>query len=136
MTVREGSYVDEDTLEYFITEEVVEGMNRELDLMQSFPVCQAVPRTDAIGIVWSTRWCRKEKGHKQARARFLVRQFATSLDAVFYSTTLVLEVTRVLLVISLLKDLKVFVCDVTVAFMNTGTPEGEPVHVEPLEGLN
>ena len=28
-TVREGSYVAEDTLEDFTTEEVVEGMNRE-----------------------------------------------------------------------------------------------------------
>ena len=34
-TVREGSYVEEDTLEYLLTEKVVEGMNRELDLMKS-----------------------------------------------------------------------------------------------------
>ena len=37
MAVREGSNVEEDTQEDFPTEEVIEGMNRELDLMNSFP---------------------------------------------------------------------------------------------------
>ena len=76
--VRNGFYFEEDTLEDFLTEEVVEGVNRELDLMKSFPVYQAVPRSEVIGKVWSTRWCYRRKGPKQVRARFVVRQFATS----------------------------------------------------------
>ena len=55
--VRNGSYFDEDTLEDLPTEEVVEGVNRELDLMKSFPENQAVPRSEVTGKVWSTRWC-------------------------------------------------------------------------------
>ena len=37
-TVRHGFYFEEDTLEDFPKEEVVDGVNRELDLMISFPV--------------------------------------------------------------------------------------------------
>ena len=51
----------------------VEGVNRELDLMKSFPVHQAVPRAEVTGKVWSTRWCYRRKGPKQVRARFVVR---------------------------------------------------------------
>ena len=58
-------------------------MNRELDLMKSFPVYQAVPRAEVTRKVWSTRWCCKRKGPKQVKARFGVRQFATSVDAKF-----------------------------------------------------
>ena len=39
--VRDGFYFD--TLEELFRDEVVEGVNRELDLMKSFPVYQAVP---------------------------------------------------------------------------------------------
>ena len=56
-----------------------------------------VPRAEVTGKVWSTRWCYRRKGPKQVRARFVVRQFAKSLDANFYSPTLELEVKRVLL---------------------------------------
>ena len=48
-------------------DEVAEGVNRELDLMKSFPVYQAVPRAEVTGKVWSTRWCetvRKFSGRK------------------------------------------------------------------------
>ena len=105
--------------------EVVEGVNRELDLMKSFQY-QAVPRTEVTGKVWSTRWCHRRKGPKQVRARFVVRQFANSLDANFYSPTPGLEGTRVLLAMALLFG------DISVAFMNTPIPEGDPV---PPEGL-
>ena len=87
------------------------------------------------GKVWSTRLCHRRKGPKQVKARFVVRQFATFLDATFYIATPGLDVTRVLLVMALWKDLLVVVCDITVAFMNTSMPEGETVHVKPPEGL-
>ena len=133
--VRDGFYFEEDTLEELPLDEVVEGVNRELDLMKSFPVYQAVPRAEVTGKVWSTRWCYRKKGPKQVRARFVVRQFANSLDANFYSPTPGLEVTRVLLAMALSKDLSILLGDICVAFMNTPMPEGDPVYVEPPEGL-
>ena len=60
----------------------------------------------------------------------MVGQFATSLDANFYSPTLGLEVTRVVLGIGLSKDL-----ETSIVFMNTAMLECDPVYVEPLEGL-
>ena len=71
--VRDGFFFEEDTLEDLPTEEVAEGVNRELDLMKSFPVHQAVPRAEVTCKVWSTRWCYRRKGPKQVRARFVVR---------------------------------------------------------------
>ena len=44
--VRDGFYFEEDTLEELHLDEVVEGVNRKLDLMKSFPVYQAVPRAE------------------------------------------------------------------------------------------
>ena len=99
----------------------VAGMHRELDLMKSFPECQSVPRADVNGKVWSTRWCHRRKEPKQERAWFVVRQFATSLDAAFYSPALGLEFTRVLLVMALLKKPTILFCDIGVASMNTPT---------------
>ena len=96
---------------------------------------QAVPRAEVTGKVWSTRWCYRKKGPKQVRARFVVRQFANTLDANFYSPTPGLEVTRVLLAMALSKDLTILFRDISVAFMNTPMPEGDPVYVEPPEGL-
>ena len=46
--VRDGFYFEEDTLEELPLDEVVEGVNRELDLMRSFPVYQAVPRAEVM----------------------------------------------------------------------------------------
>ena len=85
--VRDGFYFEEDTLEELHLDEVVAGVNRELDLMKSFPVFQAVPRAEVTGKVWSTRWCYKRKGPKQVRARFVVRHFANNLDANFYTAS-------------------------------------------------
>ena len=94
--VRDGFYSQEDSLEELQPDEVVEGVYRELDLMKSFPVYQAVPRAEVTGKVWSTRWCQQEKFTKTVRAHIVVRQFANSLGANFYSPTPGLEVTRVL----------------------------------------
>ena len=41
--VRDGFYVEEDTLEELPLDEGVKGVNRELDLMNSFPMYQAAP---------------------------------------------------------------------------------------------
>ena len=79
--MRDGLYFEADTLEELPLDDVVEGVNRELDLMKSFPVYQAVPRDEVTRKVWSTRWCYRKKGPKQVRARFVARQSANSLDA-------------------------------------------------------
>ena len=134
-SVRDGFVFEEGTLEELPLDEVVEGVNRELDLMKSFPVYQAVPRAEVTGKVWSTRWCYRRKGPKQVSARFVVRQFANSLDANFYSPAPGLEVTRVLSAMPLSKDLTIMFGDISVAFMNTPTHEGDPVYVERPEGL-
>ena len=81
--MNDGSHVEEDTLEDLLPE--TSGTSRELHLMKSFPEYPAVPRAQVTGKVW-------RKGPKQVRARYVVRQFATSLDAIFYSPTLGLEV--------------------------------------------
>ena len=57
--------IEEETLEELPLFEVVEGLNRELDLMKSFPVYQAVPRVEATDKVWSTLWCFRRKEPKQ-----------------------------------------------------------------------
>ena len=106
--VRDGFDLEEDTLEELPLDEVVKGVNRELDLMKSFPVYQAVPRADVTGKVWSTLWCYRGKGPKKVRARFVMRQFANFLDANFYGPSLGLEVTRVLFAMALSKKTSPF----------------------------
>ena len=69
------------------------------------------------------------------RARIVVRQFATSLNANFCSPSPGLDVTRVLSAVALSKDLTILFGDISVAFMNTPVPERDPVYVEPPEGL-
>ena len=64
--VRDGFYFEEDTLEELYLDEVVEGVNRELDLVKSFPVYQAVPRVEVTSKVWSTRWCYRRKGPSES----------------------------------------------------------------------
>ena len=59
--VRDGFFFEEDTLEELPHDEVVEGVNRELDPMKSFLVYQAVPRAEVTGKVWFTRWCYRKK---------------------------------------------------------------------------
>ena len=44
LEISHGFHFEENTLDKLPLDEVVEGVNRELDLMQSFPVHQAVPR--------------------------------------------------------------------------------------------
>ena len=77
--VRDGFYFEEDTLEELLLDEVVEGVNRELDLMKSSPVYQAVPRADVTGKVWSARLVLQEKGAKTSESAFRgdkVRKFS------------------------------------------------------------
>ena len=135
--VREGAYMEEDTGEKLPVEEVVIGMRRERDLMDSFPVYQAVRESEVSGKIWSTRWCHRRKGPHEVRSRFVVRQFAekgSSWGSVFYSPTPGLETTRMLLALAVLMGLAVFFADISVAFMNTPMT-GPPVHVRPPEGM-
>ena len=77
--VRDGFYSEEDTLEELLLDEVVECVNRELDLMKSFPVYHAVPRAEVTSKVWSTRWCYRKKGTKTSESAFrgeTVRNFS------------------------------------------------------------
>ena len=53
------------------------------------------------------------------RARLVVRQFATYLDANVYSPTPGLEFTRVLLPMALSKDLAILIGYISVAIMST-----------------
>ena len=76
-----------------------------------------------------------KKGTETSESAFVVRQFANSLDANFYSPTPLLEVTRVLSAMALSKDLTILFGDIGVPFMNTPMLEGDPVYVEPREGL-
>ena len=135
--VLEGVYMEEDTGEKLPAEEVVIGMRRERDLMDSFPVYQAVRESEVSGKIWSTRWCHRRKGPHDVRSRFVVRQFAekgSSGDSAFYSPTPGLETTRMLLALAVLMGLAVFFADISVAFMNTPMT-GPPVHVRPPEGM-
>ena len=72
----------------------------------------------------------------RVRARLVVRQCETSLDANFYSPTPGLEVTRVLSAMTLSKDLTVLFGDFIVAFLNTPMSEGDLVFVKPPEDLS
>ena len=72
-------YFEEDTLEELLFDEVVGGVNRELNLIKSFPVYQAVPRAELTGKVWSTRWCYRRKGPNTSESAFrgeTVRKFS------------------------------------------------------------
>ena len=91
------------------------GVEREMDLMKSFPVFEPTPRAEATTKVWSTCWCHRRKGPEFVRSRFVVRQFADSGDSVFYSPTPGLEVTRVLLALALVWGSVVLFGDISVA---------------------
>ena len=70
-----------------------------------FSVYQTVPRAEVTGKVCSARRCYRPKRPKQVGARFVMRQFATTLGAACHSTSPGLEVTRVLLAMAPVKDL-------------------------------
>ena len=61
-TVSEASYVEEDTLEDFPTEDVVGGLNRELVLVTICSVYQAVPRQEVTGKILSKHMRSQEEG--------------------------------------------------------------------------
>ena len=66
----------------------------------------------------------------EVRSRVVVQQFATPPDSSFYSSTPGLAIQRTLLV-----HLEVRFCDISVAFIHTLMPKGEPVSVAPPVGL-
>ena len=84
------------------TEDVVESVNRELNLIKSCPVYQAGQFREVRRLATSgphdgvTR-----ESPKQMRARFVARRLAPSLDANVYSPSPGLEVTRGLVDVAL-----------------------------------
>ena len=101
--VRDGTCVEEDTVEYLPTEAVAQGVSREHDMMKSFPVCQAVPRAEVTGKVWSTRWCYRRHGPKQV---LLQCHSCTRGHESFVG-------------VPLSTDLTFLLCDISVAFVST-----------------
>ena len=92
-------YYEEDDGQVLPTEQVHEGMQREL--MKDLEVSERVLRTDVPSgkKIWSTRWCHRRKGAAE-RSRFVVRRFRdTDLETAF-SGVPGLVVVRILLCIS------------------------------------
>lgn len=131
----DDKYFEEDSGQPLPVEEVRAGVDRELELMTSFPVFEAVRRSSATSRVWSTRWCHRRKGPTTVRSRFVVRQYVDRDEVSFYSPTPGHETFRVLLILALRENLTVRCGDISVAFMNTPMPEDTPVFVEPPKGL-
>ena len=69
-------YYEEDGGQVLPTEQVDEGMQRELQLMKDLEVSERILRTDVPSgkKIWSTRLCHRRKG-AGVRSRFVVRQF-------------------------------------------------------------
>ena len=69
-------YYEEDDGQVLPTEQVHEGMQRELQLMKDLEVSERILRTDVPSgkKIWSTRWCHRRNG-AGVRSRFVVRQF-------------------------------------------------------------
>ena len=78
-------------MEDFPTKEVVERVNRELDMSRVSG--SSASSGDWQGLVHTMAL--QEKGTQASDSAFMVRQFATSLDANFQSPTHGLEVARV-----------------------------------------
>ena len=123
-----------DALEDFPTEEVVEDMTRELDMVKSFPMYQTLPQAEAPGTVWSGRWCcRREEpqASESSVCSAAIRNLSWCCFLQFHSWA---------------RGHESFVCHCSVerhhclvtfgvAFINTPKHVGEPVLVEPPQGL-
>ena len=105
------------------TEQVHEGMQRELQLMKDLEVSERILRTDVPSRkkIWSTRWCHRCKGTR-VRSRFVVRQFRDQDRKTAFSGVPGLVVVRILLCISTILESSAVPGDFSVAFMST------PVH--------
>ena len=81
-------YYEEDDGQVFPTEQVDEGMQRELQLMKDLEVFERILRTDVPSgkKIWSTRLCHRRKG-AGVRSRFVVRQFLTQIGNSIFCCT-------------------------------------------------
>ena len=123
-------YNEEDDGQVLPTEQVHEGMQRELQLMRELEVCERILRTDVPSgnRVWSTIWCHRRKG-TGVRSRFVVRQFRDTDWETAFSGVPGLVVVRILLCISTILESSAVPGHFSVAFMST--PLHDPEYIEP-----
>ena len=118
-------YYEEDDGQVLPTEQVHEGMQRELQLMKDLEVSERIIRTDVPSgkKIWSTRWCHRRKG-AGVRSRFVVRQFRDTDWETAFSGEPGLVVVRILLCTA--RFWNQVQCQVTsVAFMSTPLHDAE-----------
>ena len=122
-------YYEEDDGQVLPTEQVHEGMQRELQLMRDLEVFERVLRSDVSPgkKVWSTKWCHRRKG-TGARSRFVVRQFRDTDWETAFSGVPGPVVVRILLCASIILETSVVPGDL-VAFMSTLLHDAE--YIEP-----
>ena len=111
------------------TEQVHEGMQRELQLMRDLEVPERVLRSDVSPgkKIWSTRWCHRRKG-TGVRSQFVVRQFRDTDWETAFSGVLGLVVVRILLFVSTILETSIVPGDLF-AFMSTPLHDAE--YIEP-----
>ena len=119
-------YYEEDDGQVLPTEQVHEGMQRELQLMKDLEVSERILRTDVPSgkKIWSTRWCHRRKG-TGVRSRFVVRQFRDTDWETAFSGVPGLVVVRILLCISTILEWSAVPGDFSVAFMSTPLHDAE-----------
>ena len=121
-------YHEEDDGQVLPTEQVHEGMQRELQLMRDLEVSERVLRSDVSPgkKIWS-KWCHRRKG-TGVRSRFVVRQFRDTDWETAFSGVLGLVVVRILLFVSTILETSIVPGDL-VAFMSTPLHDAE--YIEP-----
>ena len=122
-------YHEEDDGQVLPTEQVHEGMQRELQLMRDLEMSERVLRSDVSPgkKIWSTRWCHRRKG-TGVRSQFVVRQFRDTDWETAFSGVLGLVVVRILLFVSTILETSIVPGDL-VAFMSTPLHDAE--YIEP-----
>ena len=129
-------YYEEDDGQVLPTEQVHEGMQRELQLMKDLEVCERILRTDVPSgkKIFSTRWCHRRKG-AEVRSRFVVRQFRDPDWETAFSGVPGLVVVRILLCISTILESCAVPGDFSVVFMSTPLHDAEFIE-PPIEAEN
>ena len=122
-------YYEEDDGQVLPTEQVHEGMQRELQLMRDLEVSERVLCSDVSPgkKIWSTKWCHRRKG-TGVRSRFVVRQFRDTDWETAFSGVPGLVVVRILLCASIILETSIVPGDL-VAFMSTPLHDAE--YIEP-----
>ena len=116
-------YYEEDDGQVLLTEQVHEGMQRELQLMKDLEVSEGILRTD-VPSIWSTRWCHR-RNCASVRSRFVVRHFRDTDWETSFSGVPGLVVVRILLCISTILESSAVPGDFSVGFMNTPLHDAE-----------